>query len=98
MFWTNGHATWADDEFKERLRINRENFEFIVYRIRPMIIKEVTNMVPELIEDHRQLALTIYRMAHGCSFNVLKDIFGVSKSLATKTFNKVIKENSAFSV
>ena len=58
-----------------------------------MIIKEVTNMVPEPIEDHRQLALTIYRMAHGCSFNVLKDIFGVSKSLATKMFNKVIKGN-----
>ena len=48
MFWTNGYATWADDEFKERLRINRENFEFILNRIRPMIIKEVTNMVSEI--------------------------------------------------
>ena len=48
-------------------------------------------MVPNAIELHRQLALTIYRMAHGCSFKVLKYIFGVSQSLATQTFNKVIR-------
>ena len=46
-------------------------------------------MVPNPIEDHRQLALTLYRMTHGCSFTVLKDVFGVS--LATATFNKVIR-------
>ena len=48
-------------------------------------------MVPNPIELHRQLALTIHRMAHGCSFKVLKYIFGVSQSLATQTFNKVIR-------
>ena len=48
-------------------------------------------MVPNPIEDHRQLALTLYRMAHGCSFTVLKYLFGVSQSLATATFNKVIR-------
>ena len=30
-------------------------------------------------------------MAHGCSFKVLKYIFGVLQSLATQTFNKVIR-------
>ena len=48
-------------------------------------------MVPNPIEDHRQLGLTIYRLTHGYSFKVIMDIFGVSQSLATETFNNVIK-------
>ena len=48
-------------------------------------------MVPNPIENHRQLGLTIYRLAHGYSFKVIMDIFGVSQSLATETFNNVIK-------
>ena len=46
-------------------------------------------MVPNPIEDHRQLGLTIYRLVHGCSFKVIMDIFGVSQSLATETFNVI---------
>ena len=30
-------------------------------------------------------------MAHGCSFQVLDDVFGVSRSLASETFNIVIR-------
>ena len=56
-----------------------------------MIVKEPTNMIPNPIEKHRQLALTIYRLAFGCLFNVLKDLFGVSQSLPTEYFNKVVK-------
>ena len=56
-----------------------------------MIVKQPTNMILNPIEERRQLALTIYRLARGCSFNVLKDFFGVSLSLATECFNKVIK-------
>ena len=46
-------------------------------------------MVPNVIEGHGQLALPIYR--HGCSFKVLIDLFSASQSLATETFNKVIR-------
>ena len=35
--------------------------------------------------------LTINRITHGCSFNVPKNLFGVSRSLATECFNTVIK-------
>ena len=91
MFWTNGYLHWSDEEFKERLRINRRSFEYILTSIKPLIQKEPTVMVPDPIEDHRQLALTIYRMAHGCSFKVLKDLFGVSQSVTTETFNQIIR-------
>ena len=48
-------------------------------------------MAPNPIEDQRQLSLTIYRMAHGCWFKVLTGMFWVSQSLATETFNNVVK-------
>ena len=89
--WRDGYATWTNEEFKDSLRMDRETFNFILCRIEQGIIKDLTMMVLNPIEPYRQLALTIYRMAHGCSFKVLKYIFGVSQSLATQTFNKAIR-------
>ena len=81
-----------NEEFKDILRMDRETFNFILCRIEQSITKEpMTVMVPNPIVPHRHLALTIYRMAHGCSFKVVKYIFGVSHSLATQTFNQVIR-------
>ena len=91
MLWRDGYSTWTNEEFKNSLRMDRETFNFILCRIERGIIKEPTMMIPNPIEPHRQLALTIYRIAHGCSFKVLKYIFGVSQSLATQTFIKVIR-------
>lgn len=90
-FWTNGYVNWDEEEFKSRVRINRENFEFILTAIRPHITKTPTNFEPRPIEPHRQLALTLYRLGHGCSFKILEDVFGVSRSLAIETFNYVIR-------
>ena len=57
----------------EKLRLNGTNFEFILNRILAMIVKQPTNMIPNPVEEYRQLALTIYRFAyaHRCSFDVL---------------------------
>ena len=52
-----------------------------------MIKKSPTNCVANPIEPHRQLGLTIYRLAHDCTFNMLADLFGVSIVLAENTFN-----------
>ena len=65
-FWTTGYLKWSGEEFKERLRLNCANFEFILNRIRAMIVKQPTNMIPNPSEEHRQLALTIYKLALGC--------------------------------
>ena len=78
--WRDGYATWKNEQFKDSLGIDRETFNFILCRTELGIIKEETVMVSNPTELHRQLALTIYRMAHGCSFKVLKYIFGVSQS------------------
>ena len=56
-----------------------------------MILKQPTTMKSDPIEDHRQLALTIYRLPHGCSFKVLKYLFGKSQLVATETLNQVMR-------
>ena len=75
-FWLAGYDNWSAEEFKERMRINRETLDFILEQITHLIHKEPTYMVPNPIEDHPQLGLTIYRLAYGCSFIVIMDIFG----------------------
>ena len=79
----------SEEEFNSWLRVHRETFEVILGEMGPFITKTQTNFQPNSIEAHRQLALT-YRLAHGCSCQVIEDVFGVSKALASETFNFVI--------
>ena len=55
---------WSSEEFKERLRISRESFEFILHCIKTFIERISTKTLPTPTESHRKLALTIYRMTH----------------------------------
>ena len=55
-------------DFKDRFRLNRKNFEFILNKMKPYIEKTPTNILPTLIYSDCQLALTIYRFVHGCMF------------------------------
>ena len=82
---------WDEEQLKSRVRVNRESVEFLLTEIAPSISKTPTNFQPNPIEPHRQLGLTLYRLAHGCSYQVIEDVFGVSKSLATDNFNFVIR-------
>lgn len=91
--WSLGYVqgNWDDNGFKARLRVTRDTFEFILNEITPFIQKVRTNFQPNPIEPHRQLGLTLYRLAHGCDYQVIDDVFGVSKALGSETFNKVIR-------
>ena len=51
-----------------------------------MIVQQLTNIIPNTIAERRRLALTAYRLTHGCSISVLKDLFGASQSLGTECF------------
>ena len=42
-------------------------------------------MVPNTTKPERELGLTIYRVAHGCSFPFVNEIFGISKPFVTKS-------------
>ena len=49
-------------------------------------------MVPNTTKPERELGLTIYRVAHGCSFPFVNEIFGISKPFVTKSFSHLVKE------
>ena len=89
-----GYQNWNEEDFKYRLRVTRENFELNLASVGPYISKIPTNFVPHPIENHRQVALTIYRLAHGCSLSTLSDLFGVSHALAVETYNHAVRELS----
>ena len=57
--------------------------------IRENIEKQPTNLKPFPATPEQQLGLTQHRIAHGCSFSTVADLFGVSISLAGQSFDKV---------
>ena len=86
LWWAIGYKYWKDSQFKHRLRVSRETFEFMLQRIEIYIVKEPTNMVPFPIEPHRQLGITLYRFVHGYKFSTVPKLFGVLMSLVEQVF------------
>ena len=91
LWWRNGYQNWDDEAFKERLRINRATFQFILDEIEEQLVKEPTLFKPEPIPPDTQLAITLYRLAHGCTYSTVGDLFGVAESTASVIFNQVCK-------
>ena len=73
------------------MRINHTTFNFIFDGICEDLILTPTNLKPNQTSPGRQLALTIYRLATGCTYSTLSDLFGVSVSAASKFFNKICR-------
>ena len=90
-WWEKGFLNWDECEFKQRFRVTRETFNIILDHIREDIKKQPINLTPFPTTPEQQLGLTLYRLAHGCSFSTVADLFGVSISLAGNTFNKVTR-------
>ena len=74
-WWTNGYQNWDKAAFKKRLRVSRETFQFILGEIKDVIKKEPTRMKPHPTPPATQLALCLYRLAHGCTFLTVGDHF-----------------------
>ena len=54
-------------EFKQRMRVSTQTFNYILTEIGKYIEKTLTNLNPASTPTHVQLALTLYRLEHGCS-------------------------------
>ena len=90
QWWENGYRQWTEEQFKKRLCVTRETFEFILETVTDDIAKETTKF-KEPTSPQCQLALTLYRLAHGCSYTTVGDLFGVAPSTACTIFNHVIR-------
>ena len=73
------------------MRIKRATCNFILGGIYEDIILTPTNLKPNPTSPDRQLALTIYRLATGCTYSTLSDLFGVYVSAAGKFFIKICR-------
>ena len=59
--------------------------------VQTYLTRKETNLNQHLISVNRQIVLTSYRFGHGASFTTVLQLFGVSISLASVTFNKVCR-------
>ena len=92
LWWRKVYFNWDNEQFKSKFRLTKDNFNIILNRIEATIVKTFTNLVPKPIEPNRQLGVTIYKLAHGFTFTVIGDFFGIFQSIATQTFNHVVRE------
>ena len=89
MWWEDAYNHWKDEDFKSKIRINRETFNFVLNEVHDDIAMSPTRLKPFPTLPDRQLAMAFYRFATECTYSTLPDLFGVSVSAANKFFNKV---------
>lgn len=70
--------------------INRATFQFILKVIADDVTKETTKF-KETIPPECLLGITLYRLAHGCSYSSVGDLLVVAPSTACANFNQVTK-------
>ncbi|CAH3128541.1 unnamed protein product [Pocillopora meandrina] len=88
LWWRNGYRNWDDTAFKKRLCTNRATFQFILGKIEDQLVKKPTRFKPEPIPSDTQLAICLYRLAHGSTYSTVGDLFGVAESTASVIFNQ----------
>lgn len=90
MWWEDGYENWTDAQFKKRFRVTRDTFQFLLDAIAGDIRKQTTRF-KKPTSSELQLALTLYRLSHGCTYTTVGDLFGVATSTACTIFMSVIK-------
>ena len=88
LWWDDGYQNWNDVQFKKRVRVTRETFQFILDSISDQIRKDTTKFKEPTSPD-RKLGLTLYRLAHGWSYGTVGYLFGIAPSTACSIFNTV---------
>lgn len=80
-----------EEEFIEKFRIKRETFDLLLDSLYDDLLLTPTNFLRNPTSPDRQLAATLYRLAHGVTYNVLEDVFGISKEAGCSFFNKTVR-------
>ena len=73
------------------MRINRTVVNVLLNALWDGLVLTPTNFVSEPTSPDRQLTALLYRLAHGVTYTVLEDVFGISKESGCVFFNKVIR-------
>ena len=86
LWWEDVYNHWKDEDFKSKIRINRDTFNSVLSEIHDDIVLSPTNLKPFPTPPDRQLAMTLYRFATRCTYSTFSDLLGVSVSAANKFF------------
>ena len=90
-WWRHGYRNWDDSAFKKCLGINRATFQFILGEIDTQLVKDPTHLKPEPIPPDTQLAICLYRLAHGCTYSTVGDLFAVAESTASVILTRYVR-------
>ena len=77
--WEELYRQKSDDESVDKMRISRTTSNTILNNIWNQLVLQPTNFKQNPTSPDRQLALTLYRLAHGVTYPVLEDVFGIPK-------------------
>ena len=66
-WWDRCYRDFASEEFKKKVRIQRETFDMILNIVESYLTEKETNLNQHPISANRQLGLTLYRLGHGAS-------------------------------
>ena len=73
------------------MRINCTTFNLLLNTLWDGLVLTPTIFAPEPTSPDRLLAALLYKLAHGVTYTVLEDVFGISKESGCVFFNKVIR-------
>ena len=89
--WTELYNQKSDVEFPEKMPFNRTTFNLLLNTLWDGLVLTPTNFVLGPTSPDRQLAASLYRLAHGVTYTVLEDVFGILKESGCVFFSKVIR-------
>jgi len=85
---TKEEHSFIDKQFKTSFRMTPKSFFSLHTLLQPSIEKQTTHLRPT-IESDSGLAIFLYHIAHGASYTVLMDKFGVGKSTVSGIIDDV---------
>ena len=91
-WWTDGYQSWDQESFKKWFSLEI-HLNLFWGKLRALSWRNPlpTRMKPHPTPLAAQLALCLYRLAHGCTFVTAGDLFGVAESTAQVIFQDVCK-------
>ena len=89
--WTELYNQKSDEDFSEKMCINCTTFNLLLNTLWDGLVLTPTNFVPEPTSPDTQLVASLYKLAHGVTYTVLEDVFGILKESGCLFFNKVIR-------
>ena len=93
MQWDDLYRNRSKEEFVEKMRITRDTFNLILNALYEELLLKPSNFLTEPTSPDRQLAETLYRLAHVVTYTVLEDILEFQKNQRVQFFKGTVSSD-----